>query len=516
MNPTKEQVSINTVVANRRNLIVQAGAGTGKSTTLRYLAQVNPERNFLVLCFNSANAVESNEHEDKPKNIFYSTLHSIAYRDVVDAKMRKKLMPYLNFKDLPDNLFLDAGLVFGKDARDEKDIVLKLRKGVQEAVTLYCRSDSNNLLRHAKDYFAHVFNNNEVIMQDADLGAVKEKSTTLSEDQQVQLAEITRNYWLSMIDSGTPTNISHDVYLKLYQLRGHSISSYYDKLSKREVDINVLCMDEAQDTNPVASAIFDASNLKKVIVGDSMQQLYAWRGAGDMMTSYNHFEKEQLSVSFRFNDTIASMANVVLGKAGSDMQLEGNSTRTEINTRAILCRTNSTVIATIFDLIQNNPQIKIKTNIDFKDIVSKLYHINACWFNQTPKFPNKSLKAITNKAELQEALELSPEIAKLSNLQQQIASYSSLSEGIKTIQNALTDDDNIAYCTISTIHKSKGLEWDEVRINEDFLPYKEEEGYDVDGMWENHEQLCMLYVAITRAKVKCNLPSYLDCHFLIN
>ena len=511
MKPTQEQIEINNVVNTRNNLVVQAGAGTGKSTTLRHIAQENPE-NFLVLCFNSANATESNEHPDKPSNMYYSTIHSVAYKAVVDKAVREKLAPYLNYKDLPDNLFYDAGLVEAKDAKEERIVVSKLRKGVQDTITLYCRSDSENLLQFATEYFSRLFSASKVIVEDEQLGSVIEKSVLLTVEQQTRLTNLTRAYWLNLIDTSTKLNITHDVYLKLFHLRKHKITDFFDKATKRTVDIQVLCIDEAQDTNLVSKAIFDYSDLKKVIVGDSMQQLYAWRGAGDMMDKYPHFETRKLSASFRFNNYIADLSNVVLARAKSGMRLEGYSTKTEIKTTAILCRTNSTVLNTILTALRDNPEAKFKLNIDFKDLTSKLYHLNALWFNQVPKYPNRSLKELTTKADLIEAMELNQEIVQLCGISQTLSNFGTLTEGIKCIQNALVDNDKDATYTISTIHKSKGLEWDEVIIADDFLPCKDGD-YDVKGMWENHEQLCLLYVAITRAKVRVTLPYYLQEEF---
>ena len=523
MQATEEQVNINALVSARKNVVVGAGAGSGKSSTLRYIAQQNPELNFLVLCFNTANAKESNEHVERPSNIFYSTLHSIAYREVVDAKMRKKLQPYLNYLDIDSNVLTSAGFCdSAMDAKDEKRILILLRRGIQDCITHYCRSDSSSLLDFAVRMFEYWFTNDVIEESDDDVANIPTKSVALTTEQQYELAIITRKYWLTLIDVGSSYSITHDVYLKLYQLRDCRISYFYDKDSKQEVAINCLCLDEAQDTNPVAQAIFDNSGLQKVIVGDRYQQLYAWRGATNVMADYPHFSKGTLTTSFRFNQQIADMANVVLHIAGSGMQLTGAGKQTTINTKAHLCRTNLSVVSRIFANISYDPEVMINTNIDFKEVISKLYHINAVSFNQTPKFPNKSLKDITDKKSLEEALAMSDDLKQLVRLSILLtkSSEGGLTTAINTMKNHIVNDGS-GSITISTIHKSKGLEYSEVTIDDDIVKFKRDsEGVifnreeALEDFWESYTMNCLLYVAITRAKVKCNLPEYLQEAFI--
>lgn len=47
---------------------------------------------------------------------------------------------------------------------------------------------------------------------------------------------------------------------------------------------------------------------------------------------------------------------------------------------------------------------------------------------------------------------------------------------------------------VSTAHKSKGREWNHVKIASDFSPPEE-------GVMPSHGELCLAYVAVTRAKL---------------
>jgi hypothetical protein len=150
---TKEQITINEIVQKGDNLIVEAFAGTGKSSTLRYVASQNPCKNFLVLCFNAANVIESNSHTDKPSNIYYSTIHSIAYKEVVDKYMQKKLKQgYYNYKDINQEILVKILPECG-DKKEQKRQVILACKEIQNCLTYYCRSDSTTLLQFAEKYF---------------------------------------------------------------------------------------------------------------------------------------------------------------------------------------------------------------------------------------------------------------------------------------------------------------------------------------------------------------------------
>jgi len=64
------------------------------------------------------------------------------------------------------------------------------------------------------------------------------------------------------------------------------------------------------------------------------------------MSEFRDFEIGYLSESFRFNSEIARMANIVLERNNSELRLIGSGKHTEITTKAILCRTNATVLDT--------------------------------------------------------------------------------------------------------------------------------------------------------------------------
>ena len=77
---------------------------------------------------------------------------------------------------------------------------------------------------------------------------------------------------------------------------------------------------------------------------------------------------------------------------------------------------------------------------------------------------------------------------------------------INQIENACYVEESVAEVTLSTIHKSKGREWDNVVLEDDFIiftnevPLEEILVYDV-------EELNLIYVGVTRTKGNLLLAS---------
>ena len=490
--PTDEQVNIKDIVLQGKNIKVIAGAGSGKSSTLRYIAQVIPEKIFLALCFNTANAKESNEHRDKPDNIVYSTGHSIAYRRLIDYTFKKKLQEWLDYRDLE---YYDMYSLWGEEK------VNQLTKAVLNCITWFCRSDKKMIQSFAETFFRNYTENpeNDIILLNKEIRL---------------LSDITKLYWEKLIDKQSAARITPDVYLKLYDLEKHLITEVYDPKTKSYIVPDVIFLDEAQDTNPVMVSIFARQVQQKGLVGDPMQQLYEWRGAGRAMDDFEDYKLGYLTESFRFNSEIAHYANTVLSKAGSSMQLIGSSKKNTIETKAHLCRTNAAVLSKISTFIGTN--IKVYTSIDLKNTFSKLYHMQSCFFNEKPMYPCKELSNITDRVSLEKAVRFSEELSRLeklgANIRKQGENLTSIKKKLEAI---IVKNPSDADIVITTIHAAKGMEYDQVTIDEDFINQEEEETYEemLERLWSTNSLCCLLYVAITRARVVAYVPEVLESTF---
>ena len=86
--PTPEQAKIIEAFQTGGSLSIEAGAGAGKTTTLKMLANSMPQRKGLYLCYNKATADEAKG--DFPDSVKCSTAHSLAY-GVAGHKFRNRL-----------------------------------------------------------------------------------------------------------------------------------------------------------------------------------------------------------------------------------------------------------------------------------------------------------------------------------------------------------------------------------------------------------------------------------------
>ena len=505
--PTDEQVKINELVKTGANVVVQAGAGAAKSTTLRYLAQQNPNKHFLVLCFNSVNASESNEHPEKPKNMTYRTFHSIAYSKI-GYNYRTKVKTYLNYRDIDDSVIDSLAYLTKIDNTKQKnEIKYAVKKAILNCVTAYCRSTYKAIDEFALAQYTTFFSkDSKEVLPDASISWTYFFST---EDIELLVKE-TYRYWQALISSDPKVQITHDVYLKLYHLHGYKLQYVEPERNSQEISVDVLCLDEAQDSNELQIAIFNNSSIRqKIVVGDKHQQLYAWRGAINAMDKFPDYKTATLSVSFRFNKYIAECANSVLDYADADFKIVGSNTKYEsIKSIAFLTRTNAEVLLVIWVAFKNH--LKIYPQIDTKDLFSKLYHINAVYYDEVPKFPNATLSAIRTKADLFEAMAISPEIALLNKLGFVVRKLGgTLHKGIEMLKTCIVDDPSLTGLTVSTIHKAKGLEWDKVIIGDDLVGFSNDPE-ELQAFFNDSEFINILYVAITRAKISVNLPKSLE------
>ena len=75
MKPTEEQKAI--LDAKGRVLLINARAGTGKTTTLRMIAAAHPDQKILYLVFNRKAREEAGAKF--PRNVEVRTVHSLAF-----------------------------------------------------------------------------------------------------------------------------------------------------------------------------------------------------------------------------------------------------------------------------------------------------------------------------------------------------------------------------------------------------------------------------------------------------
>lgn len=119
---------------------------------------------------------------------------------------------------------------------------------------------------------------------------------------------------MSRLDSTFP--VTHDTYLKLFQLSAPDLSTLWD----------TILFDEAQDANPVTSSLVLSQNCNVVLVGDRHQQIYRFRGADNALDTpaLDGADRLWLTQSFRFGHAVAEMANILLKRQEETHPVIGN------------------------------------------------------------------------------------------------------------------------------------------------------------------------------------------------
>ena len=139
---------------------------------------------------------------------------------------------------------------------------------------------------------------------------------------------------------------THSLYLKEYQLLPRQL--------KRLNKYDFILLDEAQDTNAVTLSIFLDNTCKKILVGDTFQNIYGFRDTINALESYETTHNEKLTHSFRCEQDILDKACYFLNEYSPQKERicfkSGyKENPNEPKTRAVITRTNAGIIEFIAD-----------------------------------------------------------------------------------------------------------------------------------------------------------------------
>jgi hypothetical protein len=472
MQPTEEQQIAIGKFQTKRPLKIAAFAGAGKTSTLAMLAGTRRARG-LYLAFNKAVANEA--AEKFPKTVDCRTTHSIAFRSVVPKfQSTPKLTTTLHPKQLAELAELQPRSFGAK---------LQLQ-GVQQAhlilgtIKRFCQSASPSIEE------AHVPRYGRL------MGA---NAATIATVRRWAVAEASK-LWQRMIAKHDQVPMGHDGYLKLWALGRPKLAAEY------------ILLDEAQDTNQVVLAVLQAQSSQMVYVGDKHQQIYEWRGAVNAMEQVTGCDETYLTQSFRFGETIAAAASQVIATLGERQRLRGNaSVRSTLGdpdatTRAVLSRTNATVIVEVLDASRagRRPYI-VGGTTELSRLLRDVYELKQGKPAASPEF--------FGFADWGEAVDFGE-----SEEGESVAAFVDLvqahGEGkLWGAVKSVASEERNADIILSTAHKAKGREWDSVRLSPDFV--NTAQGTKREG----EEETRLFYVAITRARELLCVDPEILAHF---
>lgn len=462
--PTEEQELARTLFASGGSLAIKAGAGAGKTSTLRLLAEDNPNMRGAFTAFNSA--IVKDAAGKMPRNVRARTAHGFAFAEVGREFSHRLNSPRLKSMDVARILRLDAIHVGQK----------RLSPGylagyVMRALTDFCQSgDLTPMERH----FPYI--------EGIDYPHPQTGARTYTQNMKVRRACLPalNGAWKDACDPAGKLRYTHANYLKLWSLQDPWIGAQF------------LMIDECQDLSGVMISIVQDQQKRGsriVLVGDSAQAINTWMGAVDAFEHVPTDHSASLTRSFRFGPEIAAVANDLLDQIGAELRLEGNPDRRGLVGRidgpdAVLTRTNATAVETVMDaqrvgigayLVGGGKEVAAfaRGSLELRGPKGWTSHPDLTCFDSW--------------GEVQDYVSQDEQGGELRLLVDLVDTY-----GAEEIIQALDAQTSPASAelTVSTVHKSKGLEWPRVRLAADFrAPDK-----------LDTPELRLLYVAVTRAK----------------
>ncbi|MEV0369581.1 UvrD-helicase domain-containing protein [Streptomyces sp. NPDC050636] len=485
-NPTAEQTAASDAFRAGSHLVIQAGAGTGKTTTLAMLAHEARRQGRIgrYIAFNRAIARDATRAF--PTEVVCGTAHALAYTAVGRKYAARMHAPRQAGWRTGAALGIDDGMSVHIGTRKVNNKALSY--AALRTVTRFCQSADTEIARH------HV-----PPLRGAE-----------SEPMHDQLAGLVLPYarkaWadLQHPDHGV-VRFEHDHYLKMWALREPVVPGDF------------LLLDEAQDTNPVVEQVFTAQrdHAQLVLVGDSAQAIYGWRGARDVMTG---FDGRQLSLSrsFRFGPTLAAEANRWLTIVGGPIRLTGSPLlETELSTvrepQAILCRSSVGAMVEVIRQLEAGRRVALAGGGEALSALARAAHD----LEAGRRTSHPELMLFETWAELREYAEFDPAGRDLLPLVELVDEH-----GTEALLRALArlSPEEAAAVTVSTAHRAKGREWASVRIADDFtgpddLDEHDEDGTPLPGAIDIDEAR-LAYVAVTRARSRLDIGglSWINTH----
>ena len=285
-----------------------------------------------------------------------------------------------------------------------------------------------------------------------------------------------------------------------------------------------LLFDEGQDASPAMLDIFLKQDATKVIVGDAHQQIYAWRFAVNSLEQAE-FKSYNLSTSFRFSQDIANLAIEILKWKNNiadfkPIPIIGKGTTKEIVTQAVLARTNLGLLQKAIRYVTEKNKVKqiyFEGNINsytYADDGASLYDVLHLFNNKNALIKDKLIRQMNDLKELEDYIEKTEDV-QLGIMVDIVKEFGNeIPAKIRALKDrhVPNDERENAEIIFSTVHRSKGMEYDAIDLVEDFMTEErlidelEKEGHNIGKL---NEEINLLYVAVTRTKNIIHIPSTL-------
>lgn len=463
MQGTNEQENIWNAIENTENhLIVNAGAGTGKTTTIVEAANRLPTgTKAAFLAFNKSIATELAER--LPNDVEAKTFHSFGFAAIRAAGVKTRLNSFKLTNIIKELLGADFNYA-------PLSKLVSLVKG-----SLISGTDVKSIYSLIGEYNINFNSEREEEMAIQSIPAI-----------------------LTMCKSQTH-HVDFDDMIWMPLVNDYPFPKY-----------QVLFVDEAQDFNESQREMIirSVNGGRCIIVGDKNQAIYGFRGADSnsislfrkrLMTSSREISEFPLSITWRCPKSVVKEANRYVREFNApDSAIEGSvivdAPFTPQRHDMVLCRYNAPLVSAFYDLISQGKSAYILGRDMTKGLITAVQKISKNNNMGVDEFRELFLQdfqynyqRLLNQEKTSQAMNLEDKKDCIMIFVNKATTVGGIIEEIKRVFEGKESGDIM----LSTVHKAKGLEADNVYIlATDRMPHP------YGGSEENN--IC--YVAITRAK----------------
>jgi len=460
---TKQQEEIwNELENGTDDIIVNAGAGTGKTFTIVEGSKRTNGSNMAFLCFNKS--IQTELAERLPDNVVAKTFHALGFAALRSAGIKTRVNNY-KVKNIIDD-------ILGKDFNAFPLVkLIGLVKG-----SLVDGDDKKTIFQLIDKYNINFESDREEEMAINAIPAI--------------LTQCRRN--LAMID--------FDDMIWIPIVENFPLPTF-----------DVLFVDEAQDFNEMQRELIFrcAGNNRVVIVGDKNQAIYGFRGADsnsisifkqELLSRGRKVKEFPLSLTWRCPKSVVKEANRFV--ADFDCKEDADEGRVIVDSPfnpsegdMVLCRYNAPLVSAFYELIMQGKSAYVLGRDMTKGLINAVNKITKNGNMGSEEFMqlleqdfhynyNRLLKL--DKVNQAQSLEDKYECIRI------FATKATTVSGIIAEIKRVFDGNEKGEIMLSTVHKSKGLEADNVYIlATERMPHPKAS--------DMQEELNICYVAITRA-----------------
>ena len=466
MNFSPEQQAIfGHYAAGTGNLVIEANAGTGKTTTIKEAFNHAPERQILYAVFNKKNQREAKEKITDPR-VDVRTLHSLGFTYIKRRWKDAKPDDEVEYDRIQS--------IFPANQRDNTEALSSAIKlvGFLKNTLINPTKEEAYTIADERDCLTDYLPANEMIVRAA------LESLALAKTQDAQ------------------SRISFDDMVWLPVAMDWVYSCY-----------DMVTVDEAQDMNmPQLVMARKATKGRIIVVGDSRQAIYGFRGAVQdamgMMRITLRAKTLNLTTTYRCPKAVVKIAQEivpayqaaasapdgeVLGKAESSILTEAKVGD------AILSRLNAPLMPLALSLIRKGIPARIEGRDVAKQLLAMVRTLRA---GSVPDFLKKVEAWLAKQiARLENTKTPEKKIEQARDIAETLKALAQDAKGIPDVETRInsmfqdTDATSKPCVILSSVHKAKGLEWNRVWLLTE--TFRKGKGVEEDNIW---------YVAVTRAK----------------